>query len=63
VGTNCLALKNIRSIAGRFECPFVATVVVDLHGVMLQIHLVFILSPSKNDVAIKITIWLIINHY
>jgi hypothetical protein len=63
VGTNCLAVKNIQSIVGHLECPFVATVVVDLHGVILQIHLVFILSPSKNDVAIKITIGLIINHY
>jgi hypothetical protein len=30
---------------------------------MLQVHLVSILSPSKNDVAIKITIGLVIDHY
>ena len=31
--------------------------------VMLQVHLVFILSSSKNDVTIKITIGLVIDHY
>jgi hypothetical protein len=30
---------------------------------MLQVLLVSLLSPSKNDVAITITIRLVINHY
>jgi hypothetical protein len=31
--------------------------------VMLKVHLVSILNPYKNDVAIKITIGLMIDHY
>ena len=30
---------------------------------MLQVHLVSFLNLFKNDVAIKITIWLMIDHY
>lgn len=36
---------------------------IDAKGVMLKVYIVSILSSSKNDVAIKFNIRLVINHY